>query len=53
MVSKGTISNKSFSCFGGLSFHAIQKIVILTEETEAVPFFLLTGQAMPHLLEGH
>lgn len=32
---------KSFSSFGGLSFHTVQKGVILTEEIEAVTFFLL------------
>lgn len=51
MILKGTISNKSFSGFGGLSFHVTQKIILLTEETEAVAFFWLRGQAMPHLPE--
>lgn len=52
MISKGIISNKSFSCFGGLSFHTVKKVLSFTEVMKAAAFFLLMGQAMPRLLEG-
>lgn len=45
MISKGIVSNKSFSCTGRLSFCTVWKVIALTEEREAGTSFWLMGPA--------